>query len=64
MKNMTLGELVGAIIIGLCFAFVWLIFIGWVVTVIIGWFGPDLAVWQGMVIAVVIHLLGGGAARS
>lgn len=38
----------------------WLIFLGWAISAVIAWFGPKLAVWQGVVIAMLIHLLFGG----
>lgn len=36
---------------------------GWLVVLIVGWFGPQLAVWQGVVIAVVVSRLTGGTAQ-
>ena len=35
----------------------------WLVTVVAGWFGADLALWQGVVIAFVVNALVGGNAR-
>lgn len=42
----------------------WVCFLGWVIVSVIGWFGPHLAVWQGVVIAFVVSCLFGGASRS
>lgn len=39
----------------------WVILLGWLVTVIVGWFGPELNLWQGIIISFVISLLTGGS---
>lgn len=38
---------------------------GWLVTIVVGWFGADLSLLQGIAIAVLLSVLtGGGVARD
>lgn len=52
------------VILGLILLVLWLLFFGWLVTLVVGWFGVTLALWQGMIIATVLSLIGGGSAAS
>ena len=62
MKRVLLFVLIGTLIVATLGCWVWLL--GWLVTVIVGWFGHDLAVWQGIVIALVLNAIFGGGART
>ena len=44
-------------LLGLVFFAVMAIFTGWLVTVVLGWFGWHFAIWQGWVVAFTISLL-------
>lgn len=54
MKTFLLVLFILALLVG------WVWFLGWAVVVVLAWFGPKLAVWQGVVIALLVNLLFGG----
>ncbi len=57
---MKVGALVLIVLLGLV-GYIWLL--GYMVALVAGWFGIELAVWQGAVAAVVVNALVGGGAR-
>lgn len=54
------AKLALAILLILAFVVAVEILFGWLVVVVISWFGPKLAIWQGVVISLVVSVLARG----